>query len=225
MGAEEGRRGGTWLNPSPPGVPVPGSIPPPLPSRKYARRVGTLLRAPPPAPLPAAASGWHLLASFVGASRLIRSGTWDRRERSVRSGGDRSSQSAGTGLSKPSRPYLVPKTPSESPSRFRLPSPTHILTRERGACPETPSIKSSFCPGPHYIYPYSLPPSSLPDQIRPPPLTSRFIPCASPTKLLTLPAPSPTASAATCLPGSPRLPGPFPGQVWMRGKFRVTGVF
>lgn len=40
---------GTWLNPSPPGVPLPGSIPPPLPSRKYARRVGTQLRAPPPA--------------------------------------------------------------------------------------------------------------------------------------------------------------------------------
>lgn len=131
----------------------------------------------------------------------------------MRSGGGRSSPSAGTGLSKPSRPPWSPRPPSESPSRFRLPQPMHILTRERGARPETPSVKVCLLPGPHYIYPSSLPPSSSPDHIRPPSLTSRLIPSAFPTKLLALPAASPTASAGDLPSGvsAPARTSPGPG--------------
>lgn len=155
MGAEEGRRSRNLAKPlatgrSPPGVDSPA---PSLQKVRTAGR-GSQLCAPPPAPLPAAAPGWHLLASFVGASRSIRSGTWDRREKSVRSGG---SPRAGTGLSKPSRPPWSPRPPSESPSRFRLPQPMHILTRERGARPETPSVKVCLLPRPTLYIPFQPP--------------------------------------------------------------------
>lgn len=214
MGAEEGRRSRNLAKPLATGRSPPG-VDSPAPSLQKVRTAGrdSQLCAPPPAPLPAAAPGWHLLSSFVGASRSIRSGTWDRREGSVRSGGGRSSPSAGTGLSKPSRPPWSPRPPSESPSRFRLPQPMHILTRERGARPETPSVKVCLLPGPHYIYPSSLPPSSFPDHIRPPSLTSRLIPSAFPTKLLALPAASPTASAGDLPSGvsAPARTSPGPG--------------
>lgn len=99
------------------------------------------------------------------------------------------------------RPGLAPRPP-------RHPSPTHILTRERGARPET-EAQSTFRPGPHYIYPSNLPPSSFRYQTRPPRLTYCLIPRAFPTKLLTLPAPSLTASADDEPSGSAPPPGPL----------------
>lgn len=209
-------------NPSPPGVPLPGRFPSPLPSRKYAQRFWTLssssnccTRGGTSSPL--------LSAPHTGSA--AEPGTSGKE--AVRSRGGSISASAGIGLSKPTCPHSVPKnlSPKAGPG-LAFPSPTHILNYpEEGRASRDRSAKSSFCPGPHYMYPFSLPPSSVRGQTRPRLLTSRLIPNAFPTKLLTLPILSPTNSADNLPSGSLPPPGPLlQVQVTRRGKFQVTRV-